>query len=55
MATTKVKIEHNDILSKECLNNTPNKLTSETIEKALKGIDVEAVDGVGGLFKNLDD
>ena len=55
MAITKIKTVLNDISSNECSDNIPNKLTRETIEKALKGIDIEIVDGVKGLFENLDD
>jgi 23S rRNA (cytosine1962-C5)-methyltransferase len=53
--TTKIKTALKDISLMGYSNNIPNKLTIETIEKALKGVDVEVVDGVKGLFENLDD
>ena len=55
MAITKIKTTRSEMLSEERFGNIPNKLTRETIEKALKGIDVESVDGIRGLFENIDD
>ena len=54
MALTKIKTALKDISLMGYSNNIPNKLTIETIEKALKGVDVEVVDGDKELFENLD-
>ena len=50
-----IKEKDYKVVDNKELEKIPNALTVRTIEKAMNGIEVETVNSVDELFKNLDD